>query len=154
MKTTLPKHELKHTNKVWHFFDASGMTLGRLATEIAMKLQGKHKPWYSDMWDCGDYVVVTNVEKIVVTGKKATDKMYYKHTGYKGHLRELTYTQMVAKDPCSVLELAIKGMLPKNSTRLHRMRRLKLFAGNEHTYAHQIAQTEALASKKFAEFAN
>lgn len=151
MKTTLPKHELKHTNKVWHLIDASGMTLGRLATEIAMKLQGKHKPWYVDMRDCGDYVVVINVEKIVVTGKKMTDKMYYKHTGYKGHLTELTYNQMIAKDPCSVLELAVKGMLPKNKTRLHRLKRLKLHAGAEHAYAHQIAQSEQIEAKTFTQ---
>lgn len=153
MKTTLPKHELKHTNKARHLIDASGMTLGRLATDIAMKLQWKQKPWFADMRDCGDYVVVINVDQIVVTGKKATDKMYYKHTGYKGHLRELNYTQMVAKDPCSVLELAIKWMLPKNSTRLHRMKRLKLFAWNEHVYAHQIAQSEAISKKVFSDFA-
>jgi large subunit ribosomal protein L13 len=151
MKTTLPKHELKHTSKVWHLIDATGMTLGRLATDIAMKLQGKHKPWYVDMRDCGDYVVVINVEKIVVTGKKVTDKMYYTHTGYKGHLTELTYAQMIAKDPCSVLELAVKGMLPKNKTRLHRLKRLKLHVGAEHAYAHQLTQSEQLKNKTFAE---
>lgn len=127
------------------------MTLGRLATDIAMKLQGKHKPWYVDMWDCGDYVIVTNVEKIVVTGKKVTDKVYYKHTGYKGHLRELTYEQMIAKDPCSVLELAVKGMLPKNKTRLHRLKRMKLFAGADHTYAQQLTQSAPLGEQTFAE---
>lgn len=108
MKTTLPKHELKHTKKVWHLIDATGMTLGRLATQIAVKLQGKHKPWYTDMWDCGDYVVVTNVEKIVVTGKKVTDKIYYRHTGYKGHLYEETYEQVMKKDPTRIVEFAVK----------------------------------------------
>lgn len=127
MKTVLPGHELKHTNKVWHHIDAAGMTLGRVATMIAMKLQGKHKAWYTDMRDCGDYVVVTNVEKLVVTGNKAMDKMYYRHSGYKGHLKELNYTQMMEKDPKQILELAVKGMLPRNKHRNVRLKRLKLF---------------------------
>jgi large subunit ribosomal protein L13 len=142
MKTVLPKHELDHNKKVWHHIDATGMTLGRLATDVACKLQGKHKPWYCEMWDCGDYVVVTNVEKIVVTGKKLLEKMYYTHSGYKGHLTELNYQQMVDKDPTSVLILAVKGMLAKNKHRKARLKKLKTFVGPDHNFLHQINQSE------------
>lgn len=139
MKTVLPKHELDHSKKTRHHVDATGMTLGRVATMIATRLQGKHKPRYCDMRDCGDFVVVTHVEKIAFTGNKMTDKMYYRHSGYKGHLKELTLQQMMARDPRRVLELAVRGMLPKNKQRAARMKRLKLFVGAEHPYAQQLA---------------
>jgi len=141
MKTVLPKHELDHSKKAWHHFDATGMTLGRLATSIAMKLQGKHKPWYCDMRDCGDFVVVTNVEKMVFTGNKMAAKIYYRHSGYKGHLKELMLQQMMTRDPRRVLELAVKGMLPKNKHRDARLHKLKLFVGAEHPYAQQLANS-------------
>lgn len=119
----------------WLIVDAAGQTLGRLAVEIAKKLQGKHKPYYCEMWDCGDYVIVTNVDKIKVTGNKLTDKIYYKHTGYKGHLREINLARLLKAHPDRVMEYAVRGMLPKNKLRKLRLKRLKSFTGTEHPYA-------------------
>ena len=99
------------------------------------------------MWDCGDYVIVTNVEKIVVTGKKLQEKLYYTHSGYKGHLTTLTYQQMIDKDPRSVLELAVKGMLPHNKHRAARLKKLKLFVGTDHPYAKQLQTSASFDAK-------
>lgn len=120
-----------------YIVDASGKTLGKLAVEIARKLAGKDKAYYCEQWDCGDYIVVTNVEKIHTTGNKLTDKKYYKHTWWKGHLREITLGKLIEKDPKKVIELAVKGMLPKNKLRKPRLKRLKLFAGSKHPYEGQ-----------------
>lgn len=122
-------------DRKWLIVDAAGKTLWRLAVDIAKKLQGKHKAYYCDMWDCGDYVIVINIDKVVVTGNKMTDKTYYRHTQYKGHLRETNFETLLAKYPDRVFEYALRGMLPKNKLRKIRLKRLKTFVGTDHPYA-------------------
>lgn len=126
----------------WFVVDADGKTLGRLASEIARRLRGKHKPEYTPHVDTGDYIVVVNAEKVRVTGNKAKDKMYYKHTGYIGNLKATNFTKMIQEHPERVLELAVKGMLPKNSLGRTMFKKMKIFAGSEHT--HQAQQPQAL----------
>ena len=125
---------LKQDHQRW-IVDAEGKTLGRLAVEIAKKLQWKHKAHYCDMWDCGDYVIVLNADKVQVTGNKSSDKIYYKHTGYKWHLREISFEDLQKKHPQRVFEYALRWMLPKNKQRAVRLKRLKVFTGTEHPYA-------------------
>jgi large subunit ribosomal protein L13 len=115
--------------------DAEGKTLWRLAVEITKKLMWKHKAYYCEQWDCGDYVVVLNADKIVVTGNKLLDKIYYRHSWYKGHLRETTLERMLEKHPLRVIEYAIRWMLPKNKQRKQRLKRLKAFVWVTHPYA-------------------
>lgn len=135
MKTFSAKgHEVKHD---WLIVDASDMVLGRLATEIARRLRGKHKAEYTPHVDTGDYIVVTNVEKIRVTGRKFKEKMYYHHTGHPGGIKGVTFEKMQAKNPARVLELAIKGMLPKNPLGRAMYRKLKVYVGSEHPHAAQ-----------------
>jgi large subunit ribosomal protein L13 len=121
----------------WYVVDATGKTLGRLASEIAKILMGKHKPTYTPHVDNGDFVVVVNAEKIFVTGKKLDKKIYYKHTGYMGHLKETTLKEMLQKKPEEVIKLAVRGMLPKNKLRKRRMKRLKVYAGPNHPHTAQ-----------------
>ena len=124
---------LEENRQRW-IVDATGKTLGKLAVEIARKLCGKDTVHYCDFWDCGDYVVVTNVEKIAVTGNKLEDKKYYKHTQWRGHLKEVNLGTLLKKHPGRVMEFAVRGMLPKNKLRKKRLKRLKLIVGNIHTY--------------------
>ena len=119
----------------WLVIDASGLTLGRLATEVARLLRGKHKPTYTPFIDTGDYVIVINASKIVLTGKKLDEKKYRYHTGYPGGLKETDYRTLMAKKPEKALELAVKGMLPKNSLGRQMFKKLHVFAEGEHTYA-------------------
>ncbi len=121
----------------WFLIDAEGKTLGRLASEVATRLRGKHKPEYTPHVDTGDYIVIVNAEKIHVTGNKLQQKIYYKHTGYVGHLRETTLEKMLKNKPAYVIELAVKGMLPKNSLGRDMLRKLKVYAGPEHAHAAQ-----------------
>lgn len=121
----------------WYLVDASGKTLGRLASEIARRLRGKHKPEYTPHVDTGDYIVVVNAEKIHVTGRKATDKVYYHHTGYVGHLKSITFEKLIEKAPERALEHAVKGMLPKNRLGRAMFKKLKVYAGTEHRHAAQ-----------------
>ncbi|BBP42899.1 50S ribosomal protein L13 [Thiosulfativibrio zosterae] len=121
----------------WYVVDAEGKTLGRLASEIAARLRGKHKPEYTPHVDCGDYIVVINAGKIAVTGNKAKDKMYHHVTGYVGHLKSTNFTKLVDEKPVRPLEYAVKGMLPRGPLGRAMMRKLKLFAGAEHTHAAQ-----------------
>ena len=116
----------------WLVIDASGLTLGRLATEVARLLRGKHKPTYTPFIDTGDYVIVINASKIVLTGKKLDEKKYRYHTGYPGGLKETDYRTLMAKKPEKALELAVKGMLPKNSLGRQMFRKLHVYAGPEH----------------------
>ena len=125
-------------NKGWHVLDADGQTLGRLSTQIAGLLMGKHKPTYSPHLDMGDFVVVVNADKIKVTGKKLDDKIYYRHTGYMGGLKETTLSVMLAKNPRRVLELSVRGMLPRNKLARHLLRHLKTYAGPEHPHEAQV----------------
>jgi large subunit ribosomal protein L13 len=124
----------------WYVVDAAGKTLGRLATEIARRLRGKHKPEYTPHVDTGDYIVVINAEKVHVTGNKARGKMYYRHTGYPGGLRSMSFNKMVDHAPERTIELAVKGMLPKNPLGRAMYSKLKVYAGAKHTHAAQQPQ--------------
>ncbi len=127
----------------WYVVDAEGKTLGRLATEIARRLRGKHKPEYTPHVDTGDYIVVVNAEKVHVTGKKSTDKMYHRHTGYPGGLKSVSFEKMIARAPERVIEAAVKGMLPRNPLGRAMYRKLKVYAGTEHPHvSQQPAQLE------------
>ena len=138
MKTFSAKPET--VKRDWFVVDAEGKTLGRLATEIASRLRGKHKPEYTPHVDTGDYIVVVNAEKVRVTGRKATDKMYHRHTGYIGGLKSMSFEKLIDHKPEMVIELAVKGMLPKNSLGRAMFRKLKVFAGSEHKHAAQQPQ--------------
>jgi large subunit ribosomal protein L13 len=118
----------------WHLIDAEGKTLGRLASEIARRLRGKHKPIYTPHVDTGDYIVVVNAEKVHVTGNKRSDKMYHWQTGYVGNMKSRNLADMLKQDPERVLRLAVKGMLPKNTLGRAMARKLKVFAGPEHSH--------------------
>lgn len=121
----------------WYVIDAEGKTLGKLAAETAMILRGKKKPTYTPHMDCGDYVVVINAEKICVTGKKESDKIYKRHTGYPGGLREVTLAEMRAKKPEEIIRHAVKGMMPKGKLGRAMFKKLKVYAGPEHPHAAQ-----------------
>ncbi|MGN0673362.1 MAG: 50S ribosomal protein L13 [Anaerovoracaceae bacterium] len=121
----------------WYVIDAEGKTLGKLAAETAMILRGKKKPTYTPHMDCGDYVVVINAEKICVTGKKESDKIYKRHTGYPGGLREMTLAEMRAKKPEEIIRHAVKGMMPKGKLGRAMFKKLKVYAGPEHPHAAQ-----------------
>ena len=124
----------------WYVVDAEGQTLGRLATEIARLLRGKNKPQYTPHVDTGDFVVVVNAEKVVVTGKKAEQKVYRRHSGYPGGLKETSYEQMMERRPTEILRRAVKGMMPKNRLARQQLRKLKIYAGPEHPHAAQNPQ--------------
>jgi large subunit ribosomal protein L13 len=135
MKTFSAKtHEVKRD---WFVVDASDKILGRLATEIARRLRGKHKAEYTPHVDTGDYIVVTNAEKITVTGRKFKEKMYYHHTGFPGGIKSISFDKLQAKNPVRIIELAVKGMLPKNPLGREMYRKLKVYAGNEHPHTAQ-----------------
>lgn len=121
----------------WYLVDAKDKTLGRLATEIARRLRGKHKPEYTPHMDTGDYIVVINAEKVRVTGNKRDDKMYYHHTGYPGGIKSIALKDQLIKAPGVVIEKAVKGMLPKNPLGRAMFKKLKVFAGPEHTHTAQ-----------------
>ncbi|WNK21410.1 50S ribosomal protein L13 [Halomonas piscis] len=121
----------------WYVVDATDKTLGRLSTEIARRLRGKHKPEFTPHVDTGDYIVVVNAEKVQVTGNKASDKNYYRHTGYPGGLRSLSFEQMIDHAPERVIESAVKGMLPKGPLGRAMYAKLKVYAGGEHPHAAQ-----------------
>ena len=124
----------------WFVVDAEGKTLGRLASQIAHVLRGKHKPTYSPHMDLGDHIVVINAEKIRVTGRKAEQKVYYRHTGYPGGLRTTTYEDMLGKHPERILRIAVKGMLPNNILGRQMFKKLRVYAGPEHEHAAQQPQ--------------
>jgi large subunit ribosomal protein L13 len=121
----------------WYLVDADGKTLGRLASEIARRLRGKHKPEYTPHVDTGDYIVVVNAEKIRVTGNKLTDKMYHHHTGYIGNLKSISLEKQLQKAPERVIETAVRGMMPRNPLGRAMFKKLKVFAGPEHRHAAQ-----------------
>lgn len=133
-------------SRQWLVIDATDQVLGRLATEIARRLKGKHKAEYTPHADTGDYIVVTNVEKIRVTGNKLLGKVYQTHSGYVGSLKTTTLGKMQAEHPRRVLELAVKGMLPKNPLGREMFRKLKVYVGNEHPHAAQQPKVLELAS--------
>jgi large subunit ribosomal protein L13 len=121
----------------WYHYDATGLVLGRLAVEITKKLMGKNKVSYTPHIDGGDFVVITNIENVAVTGKKLTDKKYYHHTGFPGGLKERTLGEMMAKKPEEALMLAVKRMLPKNKLGAQQLTRLRIFVGAEHAHTAQ-----------------
>lgn len=135
MKTFSAKPE--SVKRDWYVVDATDKVLGRLATEIARRLRGKHKPEYTPHVDTGDYIVVINADKIRVTGNKATDKMYHRHTGYIGGLKSISFEKLLASKPQRIIETAVKGMLPKNPLGRAMYRKLKVYAGDRHQHAAQ-----------------
>ncbi|HVT62241.1 MAG TPA: 50S ribosomal protein L13 [Legionellaceae bacterium] len=135
MKTFSAKaHEVKRD---WYLIDASNKILGRLASEIAHRLRGKHKAEYTPHVDTGDYIVVTNVESIKVTGRKFKNKLYYNHSGFPGGIKEISFEKLQAKHPARILERAVKGMLPKNPLGREMYRKLKIYVGSEHPHSAQ-----------------
>jgi len=124
----------------WFVVDAAEKTLGRLASEIAHRLRGKHKPEYTPHVDTGDYIVVINADKVRVTGAKATDKMYHHHTGYPGGLKSASFEKLIEKAPERVIQSAVKGMLPRNPLGRAMFKKLKVYAGAEHPHAAQQPQ--------------
>lgn len=138
MKTLSAKPE--SVKRDWYVVDASGKTLGRLASEIASRLRGKHKPEYTPHVDTGDYIVVVNAEKVTVTGKKAEDKMYYRHTGFPGGLKEVNFNKLQQAKPTQIIELAVKGMMPRNPLGRAMLEKLKVYAGAEHPHTAQQPQ--------------
>ena len=140
MKTFSAKAE--EINREWFLIDAEGKTLGRMASEIALRLRGKHKPEFTPHVDTGDYIVVVNAEKVAVTGNKMNDKMYHHHTGYVGNLKSINLKDLLDKHPERVIEKAVKGMLPKNSLGRQMYRKLKVYAGP--THPHEAQEPKAL----------
>ena len=138
MKTFSAKPET--VKRDWYVIDADGLTLGRLATELARRLRGKHKPEYTPHVDTGDYLVVVNAEKVKVTGNKSKDKMYYRHTGYIGGIKSMSFNQMIDHAPERVIQLAVKGMLPKGPLGRAMQAKLKVYAGAAHPHAAQQPQ--------------
>ena len=124
----------------WYVVDATGKTLGRLASEIATRLRGKHKPEYTPHVDTGDYIVVVNAEKVHVTGNKANDKMYYRHSGFPGGLKTTNFQMLIEKQPQRAIELAVKGMMPRNPLGRAMLGKLKVYAGSEHPHSAQQPQ--------------
>ncbi|MDP9379040.1 MAG: 50S ribosomal protein L13 [Chloroflexota bacterium] len=145
MRTFTPKPG--NITREWWVIDGEGQTLGRLASEIAKLLRGKHKPYYTPFLDTGDFVIVVNSDKIHVTGKKNEQQVYYRHSGYPGGLKALNFDEMMARNPQKALELAVKGMLPKNRLGDALFGKLKVYAGPEHPHAaQQPKQLEIVAT--------
>lgn len=138
MKTYVPK--LGQVEKKWLLIDAEGQVLGRVAVEAAKLLRGKHKPQYTPYLDCGDLVVIINATKAKVTGNKAADKKYYRHSGYMGGMKEMTYNEMQKKDPTRAMMLAVRGMLPHNRLGRELARHIRIYAGAEHPHEAQNPQ--------------
>jgi large subunit ribosomal protein L13 len=126
--------------RVWYVVDAEGKTLGRLASEIASRLRGKHKAEYTPHVDTGDYIIVINAEKVTVTGNKAAAKTYYRHTEFPGGLKSITFDKLIDRKPEMVIELAVKGMLPRGPLGRAMYRKLKVYAGTEHNHVAQQPQ--------------
>ena len=137
MKTYSPK--AKDIEREWWVIDVTDKALGRIATQIAKLLMGKHKPIYAPHIDTGDYVVVINAAKVRVTGKKAEQKIYYRHSGYPGGLKSPSFKEVFSKDPGRVIELAVKGMLPHNRLGRAMLKKLKIYPGNEHPHQAQTS---------------
>ena len=141
-KTTLPSvNDVEKTRK-WHFFDANGQILGRLASKIAILLIGKHKRTYTPNMDCGDFVVVTNAAKIKITGNKLEDKFYFRHSGYAGGAKVIPYKRQIENDPTKVLDLAVRRMLDANRLRDRRMKRLNIFTGEQTQFPNPAVKTK------------
>lgn len=142
MKTYMAKP--LEIERKWYVIDASGQTLGRLASEVASILRGKHKPTYTPHVDTGDFVIVINADKIVLSGNKLDQKMYRRHSGYPGGLKEMTYRNLLAKKPEKAIEIAVKGMLPKNRLGRKMFTKLKVYRGSEHPHQAQKPEVREL----------
>ena len=140
--TTTVSAKPAEVRRTWYLVDADGKTLGRLATELARRLRGKHKPSYTPHVDTGDYIVVINAEKIRVTGKKLQDKMYHRHTGYVGHLKSMNLAKLLETHPERPIQIAVKGMLPRGPLGRSMFKKLRVYAGPEH--GHQAQQPQVL----------
>lgn len=135
MTTLSMKNEL--VKRDWYLVDAADKVLGRMATEIARRLRGKHKPQFTPHVDTGDYIIVVNAEKVRLTGKKPENKVYYRHSGYTGSIKGETFDKLIARDPTRVIELAVKGMLPKGPLGYAMIKKLKIYSGPNHDHAAQ-----------------
>jgi large subunit ribosomal protein L13 len=135
MKTFIAKKE--GVSRDWYLIDARDQVLGRVAAEIARRLRGKHRPEFTPHTDTGDFIVVINAEKIALTGKKLDDKVYYHHSGYPGGIKSITAGKLLKKKPEDVLRIAVKGMLPKNTLGRMMLKKLKIYAGNDHPHEAQ-----------------
>jgi large subunit ribosomal protein L13 len=140
--TTTVSTKPAEVRRAWYLVDADGKTLGRLAAELARRLRGKHKPQYTPHVDTGDYIVVVNAEKIRVTGNKLQDKIYYRHTGYVGHLKSMTLAKLLDHAPERAIQIAVKGMLPRGPLGRAMFRKLRVYKGVEH--GHQAQQPQVL----------
>ncbi len=140
MKTHLTP--VKEIDRKWYVVDATDKILGRLASEVAIRLRGKHKPNYSTFMDVGDFVIVVNADKVRLTGKKWDDKIYYSHSGYMGGLKEISAKELVVKKPNELVMKAVKGMLPKNTLGRAQLKKLKVYASS--THPHEAQQPEKL----------
>jgi len=140
--TTTVSAKPAEVRRSWYLVDADGKTLGRLATELARRLRGKHKPQYTPHVDTGDYIVVVNAKKVRVTGNKLQDKMYHRHTGYVGHLKSMNLAKLLDTHPERAIEIAVKGMLPRGPLGRSMFRKLRVYAGAEH--GHQAQQPQVL----------
>lgn len=138
MKTISAKNET--VQRDWYIIDAEGQTLGRMASAIAHRLRGKHKPEFTPHVDTGDYIVVINAEKVRVTGKKVNDKMYHHHTGYPGGLKSISFGKLIAKAPERTIQIAVKGMMPRGPLGRAMFKKLKVYAGMEHPHTAQQPQ--------------
>ena len=137
MKTTTLSAKPAEVRRDWFVVDANGKTLGRMASEIARRLRGKHKTIYTPHVDTGDFIVVVNAEKVAVTGNKAKDKIYYSHTGYPGGIKDISFEKLIDKAPERVIQSAVKGMLPRGPLGRAMFRKLKVYAGTEHPHVAQ-----------------
>ncbi len=142
MKTYLTP--VKEIERKWLLVDAQSLVLGRLASEVATRLRGKHKANFSTFQDVGDYVIVVNADKVRLTGKKMEDKKYYRHSGYIGSIKERTAAEIMEKNPEELVYLAVKGMLPKNSLGRSQLKKLKVYAGTDHPHEAQVPETLSL----------
>ncbi len=147
MATYFPSGKGLEQHRQWHVIDADGLTVGRLASEVAHILMGKHKPTYTPFLDTGDHVIVINASKVVFSGNKLNDKIYRHHTGYPGGLREISARDLLAKNPAKLIELAVKGMLPKTKLGRAMSSKLKVYAGAEHRHGAQKPTPKKVAAK-------
>lgn len=138
MKTYVAKEQ--EISKKWYLVDAKDRVLGRLATQIAMRLRGKHKPIFTPHADTGDFIVVINANKVALTGRKWDKKIYYRHTGYTGGLKEISAKKLLEKKPEDILRFAVRGMLPKNSLGRRQLKKLKIYSGSEHPHQAQLLE--------------
>lgn len=142
MKGSTKPTKIKDIKRFWHFFDAKDKILGRISTEIAVLLMGKKKPYFVQHLDCGDYVVVVNVSKITVSGKKREKKIYMRYSGYPGGLKRKNFNQVLKEDPVRIIREAVSGMLPQNKLRASMLKRLYVFADEKHPYEGKFVHAE------------